>query len=783
MPIPDTRRPSGGDAALAPSAGAASLAAEAWSWTPAGRTVPVLDGLDLAVAPGERVLLLGASGSGKSTLLQAFAGVLGGDDEGTRAGALTVDGRDPAEARGRVGLLLQDPDAQLVLARAGDDVAFGPENLGVSAEEIHRRVPLALAAVGLDLPLDADTTRLSGGQKQRLALAGVLALRPGALLLDEPTAQLDPAGVLEVAAAVSALVADRSMTLLVVEHRVDVWAPLVDRVIVLEEGRVVADGPVADVMRAQGERLAARGVWVPGRAPEHPSPPSRPPGVTLLRARGLAVRPRGGAVVQSGLDLEVRAGEVIALTGVNGAGKTTLALTLAGLLEPAAGEVAAGDALRDIVPPVDDPSPAAWSSRALVSRLGVVFQNPEHQFVAATVREELGVGPRALGRTEEGTAAIVEPLLDRLRLRSLAGSSPFTLSGGEQRRLSVATALATAPPVLVLDEPSFGQDSRTWAELAALLAAHRDAGGAIVMATHDRELIAALHAREVRLPARPAAAEDALIAVLPAPRAATPRGRRAPRAGRPPLAERLNPVAGITASLLPAIMLITTIDVVSAGVALTLQLALLPLLGVPARTLARRTAPVWIAAPFTALTIVLYGESSGRVYAEFLLVRISDGSLELALATLLRVLAIGIPAIALFARVDATRLGDALGQNLRLPVRFVLGGVAALRLVTLLRDDARMLERARRARGIGDRGRLRRLGGLVFSILVLALRRGSSLAIAMEARGFGAPGPRTWTRPSPWTAIDTSAVAVGMLVSAVALAAAILTGEFNGVIG
>lgn len=782
MPIPEPALFTGEDAALAPVAGAASLAAESWSWTPAGRSAPVLAGLDLAIAPGERVLLLGASGSGKSTLLQAFAGVLGGDDEGEQAGALMVDGLDPHAARGRVGLLLQDPDAQLVLARAGDDIAFGPENLGLPTAEIGRRVSAALAAVGLDVALDHDSTRLSGGQKQRLALAGVLAMRPGALLLDEPTAQLDPEGVREVAASVAALVADRSMTLLVVEHRVDVWAPLVDRVIVLDEGRVVADGPVADVLRAQGERLAARGVWVPGRPPRHPDPPVAAPGEVLLRAGGLALRPSGGEIIAEGIDLELRAGEVVALTGPNGAGKSTLALTLAGLLEPAAGTVT-GTVTGGVLPPAAGSSPSAWRSSELVARIGVVFQNPEHQFVAATVRAELGVGPQALGRDEHETRAIVEPLLDRLRLRFLAPASPFTLSGGEQRRLSVATALATAPPVLILDEPSFGQDARTWAELAALLAAHRDAGGAIVMATHDRELIAALHAREVRLPARPAAVEDALIAVLPAPRAATPRGRRAPRAGRPPLAERLNPVASITASLLPAIMLITTIDVVSAGVALTLQLALLPLLGVPARTLARRTAPVWIAAPFTALTIVLYGESSGRVYAEFLLVRISDGSLELALATLLRVLAIGIPAIALFARVDATRLGDALGQNLRLPVRFVLGGVAALRLVTLLRDDARMLERARRARGIGDRGRLRRLGGLVFSILVLALRRGSSLAIAMEARGFGAPGPRTWTRPSPWTAIDTSAVAVGMLVSAVALAAAILTGEFNGVIG
>ncbi|WP_169079889.1 ATP-binding cassette domain-containing protein [Microcella alkalica] len=766
MPIPDARRGEAADAALAPH-GAASLAARDWSFTPAGRAEPVLAGLDLTVEPGERVLLLGASGSGKSTLLQAFAGVLGGDDEGVRSGALEVDGVEPGAARGRVGLLLQDPDAQLVLARAGDDVAFGPENLGVPADEIARRVPQALAAVGLDLPLDADTTRLSGGQKQRLALAGVLALRPGALLLDEPTAQLDPAGVREVAAAVAALVADRSMTLLVVEHRVDVWAPLVDRVVVLEHGRVVADGPVADVLREQGERLAARGVWVPGRSPEHPAPASREPGQVLLAARGLAVRPAGGAVVQRGLDLDVRAGEVVALTGVNGAGKTTLALTLAGLLDAAEGQVTATDALLAVPPPVDSPAPASWSSRALVARLGVVFQNPEHQFVAPTVRAELEVGPRALGRDDAEARTIAEPLLDRLRLRHLTGSSPFTLSGGEQRRLSVATALATAPPVLVLDEPSFGQDARTWAELAALLAAHRDAGGAVVMATHDRELIAALGAREVVLPA-------------PAP---APRAVETPRNARRPLVERLNPVAAIAASLLPALLLIVTLDVVSAGVALALQLALLPLLGVPWRLLLLRLSPVLVGAPLTALTLLLYGEERGRVYAEFLLVRISDGSIEVALATLLRVLAIGIPAIALFARPDATRLGDALGQNLRLPARFVLGAVAALRLVTLLRDDARTLERARRARGTGDRGRIRRLAGLLLALLVLSIRRGSALAIAMEARGFGAPVRRTWVRPSPWRGVDTAAVLVGLGISVAALGAALLTGSFRAVIG
>jgi len=753
---------------------AASLGAHDWGWTPAGRSTPVLDGVELSIAPGERVLLLGASGSGKSTVLQAWAGVLGGSDEGDQRGSLTVDDRPVAESRGRVGLLLQDPDAQLVLARARDDVAFGPENLGVPAAQIAERVDLALRAVGLDLPADAEGARLSGGQRQRLALAGVLALEPAALLLDEPTAQLDPAGVVDVARAVDGLVRERGLTLVVVEHRVEVWAALVDRVVVLDGGRVVADGPVDEVLAAQGAELSARGVWVPGREPEHPAAASALRGDVLVEAAGLDVQPAGGEPIPLGLDLEVRAGEIVALTGPNGSGKSTLLLTLAGLLPPAAGSIealAAG-------------APERWSSADLAARFGVVFQNPEHQFVAGTVRDELAVGPVARERGDG--------LLERLGLRRLGGVSPFSLSGGEQRRLSVGTALAAAPPVLLLDEPTFGQDSRTWAELAALLAEHRDAGGAVVMATHDRALVEALGAREVALPAPGApelvSARPTQLANTPQPNPDTPSHASTVSVSQTPsrsatLGERLNPVASIAASLVPALLLVTTIDVVSAAVALGLQLLLIPLLGIPARLLLRRIAPILIAAPFAALTIVFYGQPSGTVYAEFWLVSISDGSLELALATLLRILAIAIPAIALFSRPDATRLGDALGQNLRLPSRFVLGGVAALRLLTVLRDDARLLERARRARGLGDRGRVRRAAGLVFALLVLSIRRGSALAIGMEARGFGAPGPRTWIRPSPWRASDTAVVVIAVLVSAAAVTTAVLVGTFNPVIG
>ncbi|GAA1737299.1 ATP-binding cassette domain-containing protein [Microcella frigidaquae] len=743
----------------------AALVAAGWGWTPAGRDAPAVDQVDLRIGPGERVLLLGASGSGKSTLLQGWAGVLGGADEGLVTGVLRVDDAAPDERRGRVGLLLQDPDAQLVHARVRDDVGFGPENLGVPAARIDERVDTALAAVGLGpagaVGPDADGGRLSGGQRQRLALAGLLALEPAALLLDEPTAQLDPAGAAQVVAAVAELVRERALTLVVVEHRVDLWLPHVDRVVVLDRGRVVADGPAGVVLGQRGAELARSGVWIPGREAEHPSPRAAtiaPDAPVLLRARGLDGRPAGGDPLGHALDLDLRAGEVVALTGPNGAGKSTLLMTLAGLLPPAAGALEA----------LDHGAPADWSSRALAARFGVVFQNPEHQFVAPTVRDELAVGAPQHSDASR-MAARVDALLDRLGLRGLAPVSPYALSGGEQRRLSVATALAADPPVLLLDEPTFGQDSRTWAALVALIAEHRDAGGAVVMATHDRALIAALGAREIAVPAL-----DRRAVRAPAPSAAT---------ARPPLGERLNPVAAIAASLLPALLLVTTIDVTSAAVALGLQLLLIPALGIPLGRVLRRAVPVLVAAPFAALTIALYGRESGRVYAEFLLVRISDGSLELALATLLRILAIALPAIALFTRPDPTRLGDALGQNLRLPSRFVLGSVAALRLMTVLGDDARTVERAQRARGLGDRSRLRRLGGQVFGLLVLAIRRGSALAVGMEARGFGAPGPRTWWRPSPWRASDAAVVVIAVAVAALGVAAAVLTGSFTSALG
>lgn len=495
----------------------AAVTARGWGWRHAGRTAPAVRSLDLDIQPGERVLLLGPSGAGKSTLLHALAGVLGdSNDDGDagdsdESGLLLVDGSSPRGQRGRSGLMQQDPETQVVLSRVGDDVAFGAENLAVPRDEIWARVHQALADVGLSqLPLDHPTAALSGGQKQRLALAGILAMQPGLILLDEPTANLDPDGVLEVRDAVVRCLDKTGATLVVVEHRVGIWKDAVDRIVVLQPGSttdsaVLLDGPPDEVLAAAKSMLVAAGVWVPGHIPatRPHAPVAAGAGDLLLAAEGLAVsreRPRRRGFrkipptpVQEDIVAQVRAGQALAVTGPNGAGKSTFALTLAGLLEPVAGTVSATPELSSGAG-ID---PYRWKAEQLISRIGTVFQEPEHQFVTGNVLDELRFGPRHLGHGEDR----VDELLERLRLTALVDANPYTLSGGEKRRLSVATVLAASPRVLILDEPTFGQDALTWAELASFLVEMLDAGTAVVSVTHDAEFTAALGGAELRLSA------------------------------------------------------------------------------------------------------------------------------------------------------------------------------------------------------------------------------------------------------------------------------------------
>ena len=478
----------------------AAVRASGWGWRHATRKDFALRAVDFTIRSGERVLMLGASGAGKSTMMAGLAGVLGGDEEGEQEGSLTIDGVDAREARGRVGLVLQDPDSQIILERLGDDAAFGCENLNVPREEIWQRVRESLDMVGLGgLELGRSTRHLSGGQRQRLALAGVLAMKPGLLLLDEPTANLDPEGVVEVHDAVKKVIETTGQTMVVVEHHIDVWLDLVDRVIVLGRpdadspaGAIIADGKPDEVFAQMGDVLAAGGAWVPGRAIPDYRPDDETRGETVLSTENLSFG--RGTALGTGINLDFHAGEVTALMGPNGAGKSTMALTLAGLLKPIDGKVLIADSLK---PPHAGQEPINWKSKELLGRIGMVFQEPEHQFASNFVRDEVAIGPKSMGHGEDEAYQTADRMLEQMNLTRFAKANPYTLSGGEKRRLSVASMLAAAPKVLVMDEPTFGQDFSTWTEMVKLIAAIRDQGSCVIMVTHDEALVDALGARRV----------------------------------------------------------------------------------------------------------------------------------------------------------------------------------------------------------------------------------------------------------------------------------------------
>ena len=507
-----------------------------FSWHHPGRPEPVISGLNLTINPGEKVLLLGTSGAGKSTLLHAIAGVLHDDDGESAGGTITINGQAPAEARGTAGMMQQDPESSIVMATVGNDVAFGPENLRVPREEIWGRVTEALTAVGLNhLPLDHPSSALSGGQKQRLGLAGILSMHPGAMILDEPTANLDPSGVQEVRDSILSAAEATGATLLVVEHRVSIWAPHMDRIIVLGEGGTIThDGAPDTVLTEARQELIDAGVWVPNYVPRAPQSDSDSEhGEALLRAENLSITraqptpkqrrarrrtikrlgdtpapaPTDLPVLRGGINLTLRAGEHLSVLGPNGAGKSTLALTLAGLLTAPDGTLAATDTLRNHGGQTAHWDVPTWTPAQMLSRIGYVFQEPEYQFIRGTVREELELGPRrlaALTRTplnEDDLTARTNELAAHLRLNHLLDANPFTLSGGEKRRLSVASALATAPKILILDEPTFGQDARTWAELVDLIRELLAGGTAVISITHDEDYTAALGGKSITLEA------------------------------------------------------------------------------------------------------------------------------------------------------------------------------------------------------------------------------------------------------------------------------------------
>ena len=416
-----------------------------------------LDGVDLEISSG-LTLLTGSSGSGKSTLLRVCNGLIPHFHGGVIGGSARVLGREVVRTPTRelareVGFVFQDPELQAVYPSVERDAAFGLENLGVARGEMLRRVGDALEMCGIAHLRSRAVGTLSGGERQRLALAGVLAMRPRLLVLDEPLSQLDPEGAAALLAALHAAV-QAGTTALVAEHRHHLVLGRADRCLRMAEGRVTACAPerpfeTVPVAASRGVRVSPELSW---------------------RLQQVSAGPAGVAVLHD-LDLAGGTGEVVALTGANGSGKTTLLRTIAGLLPPLSGSV-----------------------ERRPGRIAYLPQNPSALLHRATVRSEIDW---TLRRTHSTGRA--DTVLEELGLAAVAERDPRDLSTGQRQRAALASVLAGSPALVLLDEPTRGMDGAARAALIAAVARIADRGGSAVVATHDPQLVAALATRVVDL--------------------------------------------------------------------------------------------------------------------------------------------------------------------------------------------------------------------------------------------------------------------------------------------
>jgi energy-coupling factor transport system ATP-binding protein len=492
----------------------------------------VLREVSLTVRHGEFVLILGPSGCGKSTLLQVLNGTIPHTLKGTLHGEAYVCGKSVAETKvsafaTEVGMVFQDPEAQIINTRVRDEVCFGLENLCWPSGEIVEHQAQALSFVGLDGFGDRSIFDLSGGQKQRVSIAAVLAARPRLLVLDEPTANLDPAGMAEIFEVLKQLNRELGTTIVMVEHRVDELADMVSRVVMMDRGTIVFDGTSQQAFSQRRSASSEEGqavptsAWFPqacefalalceatGAALDPGEMPlnvdqavafaaKRLGAVRAAAAQLLAVEPEGdpGLLLRvqnlgfgydpkrpilDGISFDLGRASIVALCGRNGSGKTTLARLLMRINPPPKGAILLNG--KDI---------AGLGIKEVAAQIGYVFQNPDHQFVTDKVWDEVAYGLIVRGYSDEAVKERVAEVLGIVDLERYRDKSPFSLSLGERRRLSVATMLVLEPQLLVLDEPTIGQDHERAQQLMGLMARLRERyKTTILMITHDVRLVA-----------------------------------------------------------------------------------------------------------------------------------------------------------------------------------------------------------------------------------------------------------------------------------------------------
>ncbi|TDQ34123.1 ABC transporter ATP-binding protein [Aureibacillus halotolerans] len=488
--------------------------AECMSFSYSDQTAPVLKQLSFDIEKGSSVLLMGPSGSGKSSLAFCLNGLYPEAVEGVMEGALFLNGQEISTfAEGEIcriaGTVFQDPDSQFCMLTVCDELAFGLENWSIPREDMEERIDEVLTQVGLTAEKHAIITSLSGGMKQRLALACVLVLQPAVLILDEPTSMLDPQAARDIALQVEQLLNTTDMTVIVIEHRIESWIHIIENALILnDEGELIYDGPLKDGLQKHWDLLRAGGLWLPfvselylhlqPNAEDIPLDVSQWPGdfkvnelpshwfqantantkqrTSVLEARQVTVTRAGRSIVED-VNLTLTRGELTAIVGENGAGKTSLLHALAGLLPTSEGEVVfAGKTFKK------------WKERHLRQRLGVVFQHPDHQFLTSSVYHELAYGPTLLKWSPEAIEKSVMASLAAYKLQHLRDAHPLALSMGQKRRLSVAVMTIVEQDVLLLDEPTYGQDAISSYRLMQKLRHLADNGSCIAMVTHDMDI-------------------------------------------------------------------------------------------------------------------------------------------------------------------------------------------------------------------------------------------------------------------------------------------------------
>jgi energy-coupling factor transport system ATP-binding protein len=444
--------------------------------------------ISLELDPGELLLVAGASGCGKTTLARCINGLIPRSYRGEYSGSVRLNGQEiselpMAEIAQTVGTLLQDPERQIVASSVMGEIAFGPENLGLPRSEIHRRIDGVLARLGIQHLRERETFALSGGEKQKVALAGVLAMQPSILLLDEPLASLDPASA-EEALTLFRRLADEGTTIIMIEHRVEsALKTQPDRLLYISEGQVRYLGPVNDGLPPEIDHREVKlpAPWVIervhlGNGANRITPP---PAVQSGQAEPLVVfedvsfaYPEGPLVLHD-INLEIRRGDLIAVLGPNGVGKSTLVKHIIGLLKPTTGRVLlGGQDTRDV------------TVAALAREVGYVFQSPAHMLFAPTVREELAFGPTNLNFSPEDTGRNIDEAVAALNLNGLEEYPPLGLSFGQQKRTTIAAVLAMRSKIMIMDEPTAGQDYANYTHFMNTLCSQLNERGESILSTH-----------------------------------------------------------------------------------------------------------------------------------------------------------------------------------------------------------------------------------------------------------------------------------------------------------